>query len=217
MDVPLSGVNVIIWDVDGTLYPPTRDVIDAVLESAYCTIEKHKGWTRTQTIQEFQKVHGVSTQSQTEAVARICQIPTLVAAQETDRFFDRTRFIAKDQKLVTLFESLAGFRHFILGNGAQKTIAQGIKALGLDRSVFDEIVTSETVGVNKPEENGFRYIMEKTGLPASEHLMVGDRENIDLVPAKKLGMRTCLVWARKRSTVADITLPTVYDLTQVLV
>jgi FMN phosphatase YigB (HAD superfamily) len=59
--------------------------------------------------------------------------------------------------------------------------------------------------------------MEKTGLPPVAHLMIGDRERVDLVPAKKLGMKTCLVWAAEPSMVADITLPTVYDLSQVLV
>lgn len=213
----LENVQVLIWDMDGTFYPPSPEMIRAVLESAYLTIEKHKGWPRHKTIEEFQKVHDKITVSQTEAVAIICDIPTQTAARETDLLLDRKRFITRDEKLIALFESLTGFRHFILGNGAKQTILQGIAALGLDSKLFDEVVTSETVGVNKPSDNGFRYIMDKTGLPASAHLMIGDRERVDLVPAKALGMHTCLVWAIKPSMIADVTLPSVYELSQILV
>jgi FMN phosphatase YigB (HAD superfamily) len=40
--------------------------------------------------------------------------------------------------------------------------------------------------------------------------MIGDREAVDLVPAKAVGMHTCLVWSEIKSTIADITLPDVY-------
>ncbi|KKW01536.1 MAG: HAD superfamily (Subfamily IA) hydrolase, TIGR02253 [Parcubacteria group bacterium GW2011_GWA1_49_11] len=75
---------------------------------------------------------------------------------------------------------------------------------------FEEMVTAETVGITKPHPEGFRYILRKTGLPAEQHLMIGDREGVDLVPAKALGMKTCLVWAKNSSSIANVSLPTVY-------
>ena len=212
----LSDVEVIIWDIDGTLYPLSEETSQAVLESAYQVIERHTGWPRHKTIEEFEKVHNKVTLSQTEAVAVICNIPVTQAAKETDHHFNRTQYVKRDEKLITLFEQLRGLRHFVLGNGAQKTILEGLAALGLQPGTFDEIVTSETVGVNKPKDNGFRYILEKTGMPPAQHLMIGDREKVDLVPAHALGMKTCLVWSLKPGMIADITLPSVYDLTQVL-
>jgi HAD superfamily hydrolase (TIGR01549 family) len=207
-----TDVKVILWDVDGTLYAPSADVSHAVVESAYQTIANHTGWPRHKVIEEFAKVHEKITLSQTEAVAIICKIPVSEAARETDGHFQRTKFIKRDEQLIALFESLKGFQHYILGNGAKKTILEGLDALGLDKDIFKEIVTSEIVGANKPSDKGFLYIMDKTGLPASAHLMVGDREKVDLVPAKALGMKTCLVWTPKPSMIADVTIPTVYDL-----
>ena len=58
--------------------------------------------------------------------------------------------------------------------------------------------------------------MKKTGLPPEAHLMIGDRELVDLAPAKNLGMHTCLVWSDKKSTIADATLLTVYDVAAML-
>jgi FMN phosphatase YigB (HAD superfamily) len=213
----LSGVQVIIWDVDGTLYPPSERVGRAVLESAYETIGHRTGWPREKVIAEFEKVHGKVTLSQTEAVAIICGITTADAARETDGHFNRTQFVGHDEKLIALFGELKQFKHYILGNGAIATIRQGLAALGPAEDNFQEIVTSEVVGANKPSDKGFLYIMKKTGLPAAAHLMVGDREKVDLEPAKKLGMKTCLVWSPKPSLVADVTLSSVYELSHALV
>lgn len=213
----LSDISVCIWDVDGTLYPPSEIMTREVLESAYKVIEECTGWNREKTLFEFEKVHGVLTPSSTEAVALICNITTSQAAIKTDEYFNRAQFLTRDTKLIALFEQLSGFRHFILGNGNKKNISKALIVLGVPIATFDEIVTSETVGVNKPEDNGFRYILDKTGLPASAHLMIGDREKVDIIPARDLGIRTCLVWAIKPSMVADITVPTVYELSQLLV
>lgn len=214
---PITNIKVIIWDVDGTLYPPSQKMGEAVLESAYATIEHHMGWPRYKVEEEFAKVHEKITLSQTEAVSIICGITTAAAARETDQHLNRTQFIARDEKLISLFRDLSGFTHYILGNGSRDLILAGLDALGLDCAQFKEIVTSELVGFNKPNEAGFRYIMQKTGLPPEVHLMVGDRDRVDLAPAKALGMHTCLVWSPKPSLTADVTLATVYELSQILI
>lgn len=215
--IHLTGVRVLIWDVDGTFYPATEQVVRSVNDSAISSICEVMKWPREKAITEFNKVHGKITISQTEAVSIICNITTAEAANLTDKYLNRLQYIKKDPQLIALFEKLNNFQHYILGNGAQKPIEEGVKALGLNPSIFKEIVTSETVGVNKPNDNGFRYIMEKTGLPAAAHLMIGDRERVDLAPAKALGMHTCLVWAVKPSLIADVTVPNVYDVAQILI
>lgn len=211
-----SDIQVIIWDVDGTLYH-TGALSTEVFEAAYKAIEECTGWPREKTVKEFDNVHKKITLSATEAVGIICNISTGDAAKLTDKYLDRLRFITQDERLILLFQKLSGFSHYILGNGSRDQIAIGLSALGLNRKIFKEIVTSELVGVNKPKDGGFKYIMEKSGKEASSHLMVGDRELVDLAPAKALGMKTCLVWAPTPSKIADITLPSVYDLGQILV
>ncbi len=174
------------------------------------------GVNHAEAIAKFNVVHPHKTPSATEAVAMICKISVGDAAKLTDKYLDRTQFIANDPKLIALFESLSGYDHYILGNGSKGLIEDALQILGLDRSIFKEIVTSEIVGRNKPNPAGYTYIMERTCLPASSHLMIGDREKVDLSMAKELGMKTALVFATEQSAIADITLPTVYELGQVL-
>lgn len=216
------NIKIIIWDFDGTFYPSNKKVVSAMEEGQYHTIMRHKNWTREKAKEEFWKVYPSQTTSGNAAVGFVCGIPTSQAAVENEIGFDRLAFIKKDIRLPEMFLNLKNYRHFILGNGVKANLKKTTMGLGIS-DVFEEIVTSEVVGANKPDPAGFLYIMNKTGLPAKEHLMVGDREAVDLVPAKKLRMHTCLVtWGDSFSELpktgesVDVSIPTVYDLPSVL-
>lgn len=217
MDNRLSGIKVLIWDFDGTLYQPNELLMKAVRQAEYKTIKNHTGWSEKKIFQEFQKLYKVKYLSATETVAKISQISVSTAAVELEEYFDRRKFLKRDEKLINLFKRLNKFRHFILANGSRIKLAETMVKLGLAKNQFEEIITSEISGENKPHENGFKYILKLTGLPAEAHLMIGDRILVDLVPAKKLGMKTCLVWSSEtKNPDADIIVPTVYDVGEIL-
>lgn len=188
-----SGVSVCVWDFDGTLYKPTPELDRAIIEADYILVMKHTGWSREKTVTEFHKVFQVVTPSSTETAAKLAGISVREAAIECELYKDRRKYLARDEKLVSAFESLRTYTHYLLVNGIKEKVTEGLEVLGLSASLFQEIVTSEVVGVNKPQLDGFRYIIEKTALPPHAHLMIGDREAVDLIPAKTVGMQTCLV------------------------
>lgn len=210
-------IKILIWDFDGTFYRPNPALFHAVREAEYRVISEHNGWTREQTIEAFEKLYKKVYPSATETVGRIVGIPTGEAALEMEQYFDRRDFLTRDERLIELFDKLKGYRHILLANGVIAKHKETLKVLGIPSETFELFVTSEVVGFTKPHPAGFEYILNYTKLPADEHLMIGDREIVDLAPAKALGMRTCLVWSRVQSTVADITLPTVYNLGPLLV
>lgn len=212
----IHQLNILIWDFDGTFYPPNKELFHVIREAEYRTIMDHTGWSKEKTVEEFEKVHKKVYVSATETTAALSGISISEAAIEMEAHFDRRDYLKRDERLITLFGQLHGFRHFILANGVVRRHLETLQVLGIPASTFEEIVTSEVTGVTKPHEKGFLYILEKTGLPPSSHLMIGDRETVDLIPAKKLGMKTCLVWSEKTSDIADITLPDVYTLGNVL-
>lgn len=216
MDTGFTNVKVLIWDFDGTLYKPNRQLWHDVRKAEYKTIARHTHWPRQKVIAEFEKIYKTITPSATEAVAYICKMKTEEAALEMETYYDRRPYVSRDRKLIALFEKLAKFTHFILANGVAHRIAETLAVLGIPKETFEAIITSEIVGVNKPHEKGFRYILEKTQLPPATHLMIGDRQGVDLAPAKALGMKTCLVWSKTKSVVADITIPSVYTVSEVL-
>ena len=211
MDTRLINIQVLIWDFDGTLYKPHPDLWRDVREAEYRVIAEHTGWEKEKVIEEFTKLYKVVLASATQVVAKLAEIQVKQAAIEMENYYDRTKYLRPDDKLVELFTKLAHLKHYLLVNGIQKKIVEALAVLGLSESLFAEIVTSETVGDNKPSPKGFLYILEKTGLSLEQHLMIGDRIDVDLEPAKKIGMKTCLVWSVTSHPSVDVTIPTVYD------
>ena len=56
------------------------------------------------------------------------------------------------------------------------------------------IAASADLGLAKPHKGIFEKALELAGCEAHESVMVGDRLDNDIIPAKKLGMKT--VWIR---------------------
>lgn len=217
MDSRFSSVKVCVWDLDGTLYAPNAAFNQQIIEADYTLVMKHTGWSKEKTISEFHKIYKVETPSSTETAAKLSGITVSQAAIECELYKDRKTILKRDEKLISLFASLSGFTHYMLANGIKEKVIEAVSVMGVDSSVFAEIVTAETVGVNKPQPDGFQYIIKKTGLSPDAHLMVGDREAVDIAPAHALGMKTCLVWTDSPSTSADISLPSVYQVSSLLI
>jgi len=209
-------IKILIWDFDGTFYKPNAALFHAVREAEYRVISEHNRWTRKKTVEAFKKLHKIVYPSATETVAHIVGISTADAAVEMENYFDRRDFLSRDERLIELFQKLKKYRHIILANGVIARHKETLKVLGVPAETFELFVTSEVVGKTKPHPEGFQYVLNYTKLPASAHLMIGDRDMVDLAPAKTIGMKTCLVWSDEKNLSADVVLPTVYDLPSVL-
>lgn len=60
---------------------------------------------------------------------------------------------------------------------------------------FEEHFISEEVGTAKPDEAIFKAALLDTGIAPHEAMMVGDRLDNDIVPARRMGMKTALICA----------------------
>lgn len=63
------------------------------------------------------------------------------------------------------------------------------------RKYFDSVTASAEEGVAKPDLEIFRRALNKAGCSAGNSVMIGDRLDNDIAPAKSLGMRT--VWIKQ--------------------
>ncbi|MEA3430501.1 MAG: HAD family hydrolase [Nanoarchaeota archaeon] len=78
-------------------------------------------------------------------------------------------------------------------DGSKKIKYERIKNVGIFDKI-DMIVLGEDVGVNKPHRYFYNYVFKRMKLKASECVMVGDKPEVDLKLAKKLGMKT--IWMK---------------------
>ena len=60
---------------------------------------------------------------------------------------------------------------------------------------FDVVMASAEAGCAKPDMRIFKMALQKAKCEPNEAVMVGDRLDNDIVPAKELGMKT--VWVRQ--------------------
>lgn len=63
----------------------------------------------------------------------------------------------------------------------------------LDLAGFNPIMTGQKIGRAKPHPNGFLKILRSWKLRPEEVLMVGDDMEIDIKPAKRLGLKTAFI------------------------
>ena len=67
-----------------------------------------------------------------------------------------------------------------------------LKIESLDR-YFTFLNTQEEFGITKPDPRYFLLVLEKANVNPEDSIMVGDRIDKDIIPAKMIGMKTVLV------------------------
>lgn len=68
-------------------------------------------------------------------------------------------------------------------------LTKRLDAFGI-RQYFSVIASSWEAGMMKPDVRFFRYALSLAGITPSEALMIGDRLDNDIAPAKSIGMHT---------------------------
>jgi HAD superfamily hydrolase (TIGR01549 family) len=112
---------------------------------------------------------------------------------------DKTKFYKPDSRVYGTLKKLKTIVSISLfSNIKPDEIIRTLGLIKVDPAWFTFIISGDEVGKRKPDPEGFHKIIAKSNLPPEEILYVGDRVNVDIKPAKALGMQTCLVWANSK-------------------
>ncbi len=104
-------------------------------------------------------------------------------------------FPAVPRTLLSLKES--GYRIYVATNG--EAIKQWDKLIRLQVALyFDDVFVSEEEGEEK-SPSFFRKVVKRLGARPGECVMVGDREDADIRPARAIGMHTIRMRTGKRA------------------
>lgn len=103
-----------------------------------------------------------------------------------------------EQVLATAREG--GRKTALLTNGRPEVQRPKVFAFGLHTLVDFVGITGE-LGAWKPDPAAFRAVLDRLGVAPQHALMVGDNEDFDITPAKRLGMQT--VWVSPHGSHAD--------------
>lgn len=208
----LKNIRVLIWDLDKTLYRDDPELQKQIKKEIYLAVAKNKKWSLEKAKREFEKIHRLKKAS-TETLFSL-GLDGIKIFDEVFSIINWDKYLNKDKRLTSLFSQLKRFQHYLVTNNKAKFTNKKLILLGLDKNLFKEIINLHSFGFYKPDPRAFKLVLDKTRFPPEKHLSIGDKESTDIIPAKKLGIRTCLVW-RKGKT-ADLSVDSVYHLSKLL-
>ena len=105
---------------------------------------------------------------------------------------------------------------FVLLSDAPKIwIENVLKKLNIYDSFSKNIFSGESE-FRKGFNNGFTNVLNKMNLKSIDCISIGDQEKTDIIPAKKLGIKTIYINQTKKSKVADISIKSINDILDVL-
>lgn len=132
---------------------------------------------------------------------------------------EQAGFYWKELKRAQLFQELKskGIRCAIVSNESAHLQAMKLNQFDPDGNLFEFMITSEEMGVEKPDPRIFSRALEMAQLKAEQCLFVGDSLEMDVVGAKQMGMNALRTIEFSRSSVkAQNACPDISDLNQVL-
>lgn len=212
MDSRFKDIKVIAWDMDTTLYKPDPLLGKAFLDGCVSEVARVKNLSFKDAKIIFDKAR-LETDSSTQSLINL-GVGDFYTVWEIQKQIGKVNYLRKDSKLPKLFRLLKNFRHFLISNSVPEEIKTVLEAIGLSEDYFEKCISVVDAGEPKPSLKPFELLLKITGLAPEQHVYIGDREKVDILPAKKLGLKTILVWGK--SAIADLSLPTVYDVAKVL-
>lgn len=86
----------------------------------------------------------------------------------------------------------AGKRTALLSNAQSAFILPEMQAMGV-AGLFDHIFISSQCGVRKPSAAFYQQLIDWAGVPPQRIMMIGNSPEDDIIPARRLGLRTCYI------------------------
>jgi len=87
----------------------------------------------------------------------------------------------------------AGVSVGLISNADAESTKVRLRELNLE-GIFDIVVNPETFGVKKPNPLVFQKTLEALGTTADKAVMIGDRHDRDVLPARNAGLSAIHVW-----------------------
>lgn len=209
--------KLIIFDLDGTLYRmkggsfPNSKLRQKVLKNAIIYIKKKLKIRKSEAENILKKI--ASEYGENISIA----LEKKYGLDRYDYFnyvwnINPESYIKKSQNIENILIRLNKDYEFLLMSDSPKIwITNTLKALGIETFFKGKILSGEG-DKRKIFCNRYGDILNKYKIIPSDVIVVGDQENTDIAPAKKIGLKTIFVNQSKKSKFADINIGNINNL-----
>ncbi len=211
-----SEIKAVGFDLDQTLYPDTPEVQRLVRQEIYHVIAN----ARSCSVDEAQAFFEAEYARLGRGTLAVQYLLGITDANDIMQGCLEKAGVAEvlkyDQRLVDLLRKIKDNdrRTFLVTGSSRKNSLSKLLRLGLTLETFDFSLCIDDSDSDKLHGHPFQQVIQRTGLQPREHVYVGDRERIDITPARMAGMRAIYVWGECVN--ADASIPTIYHLEDVL-
>jgi len=203
------ALKAVVFDIDGTLYRSEEyekhlsEAIELVLAEMLKVSPAEAG---SRLLEKKRVVKTVSRSVELLGLNRHEFYRRLVKRVEVDKF------ICPRPEIAEMLRRLRGMGlKVVLHTNSGRPLAEKVlQTLKVDGTCFDFLLTSDEAAP-KPSPQGYLSIVERLGLEPRDILYVGDRLEVEVSPAKTLGMRTALVGGPKHVEKVDLHLSSVEE------
>jgi putative hydrolase of the HAD superfamily len=190
-------ITSIVFDLDGTLYvcPQVGRDIEAAAEAL---VARRRGLTLDAGRELVRRARQRLAEDLDEAptLTRTCLELGIELADLHEAFRQQIhpeRYLAPDPVLRALLESLGEHCDLYIYTNNNLSLARKILALLGVEKCFAGLYTIEFSGSPKPDVEALQRVVADIGATPDTVLFVGDRDAVDLAPARRQGMATLLV------------------------
>lgn len=135
--------------------------------------------------------------------------------QQAFEDMDLSSLLSPDQNVIDTLKKLKAIVPISLfTNFKTQKIKKTLNLLDIPEDYFTHILSGDDISERKPNPEGFHKMIELSHLPAESILYVGDRIDVDIKPAKAVGMKACLLW--EKSDEADYFAASFSDIPQAI-
>jgi len=187
-----SRPELVVFDLDGTLYPRER-YVDLVLEVIGRGLVELNGATPDAARSRVALLRAMMEENWDGTSTTAFMIAEGVDAARWRVFrtqhLDIASGLTPDDRLVGHVAHLR--RHVLvalLTNNTRALADQILQKIGFPDDAFDAVISAEDVGAHhKPSSAAFQIVVDRLGVPARNTWGIGDRYDIDIAPLAKLG------------------------------
>lgn len=138
---------------------------------------------------------------------------TRIEMQESLAKIDTKKFLKPDEKLNIIIKRMnENYQLGIITNILEKFLNDILETLRINKNYFKYLVTVDNTNKSKPHEEPFLKALQLSKCKPEECVYIGDSLTKDIIPAKKVGMKT--IWISKDSIKdknTDIQIKSIYE------